>query len=55
MKFLPSKKITHTGGLCWLILTIRKPLKEIVIASLTSEIDIKKILSKKNTSYFGKK
>ena len=44
MEFLPSQKIPLTDGLSRLIPKIRKPLKETVIASVTSEMDIKNVL-----------
>ena len=44
MRFLPSKKIQHADGSSRLISKIREPLEETVIASLSSEMDIKNVL-----------
>ena len=56
MKFLPSKKIPHADGLSRLILRIIEPLKETIIGSLTSDMDIKNIYhSKRSNSNFGRK
>ena len=42
MEFLPSKKMPHVDGLSRFI-PKREPLEEIVIASLSSELDIKDV------------
>ena len=44
MEFLSSKKMPHTDGLSRFIPKIREPLEETVIASLSSEMDIKNVL-----------
>ena len=44
MEFLLSKKIPHADGLAGLIPKIRELLKETVIVSLDSEMDIKNVL-----------
>ena len=44
MELLSSKKIPHADGLSGLIPKIREPLEETVIASLSSEMDIKNVL-----------
>ena len=44
MEFLPSKEIAHADGLSRLIPKNTEPLKETIIASLKSEMDIKYVL-----------
>ena len=44
MEFLRSKKIPQTDGLSMLIPKIREPLEETVVASLSSEMDVKNVL-----------
>ena len=44
MEFLPSSKLCHTDGLSRLIQKNREPLEDTVIASLRTEVEIKKTM-----------
>ena len=44
MEFLPSSKISHADGLSWLIPKHTELLENTVIASLKTEVEVKKYI-----------